>query len=51
MDSEEPVLVNKTLERAMTAALDFAIAAESISSASPEHGEIVKRFLAKRWPG
>ncbi len=43
--------VNKTLERAMTEALDFAIAAESISSGSREHGEIVNRFLAKRAPG
>jgi enoyl-CoA hydratase len=43
--------VNKTLERAMTDALDFAIAAESISSGSREHGEIVGRFLAKRSAG
>jgi enoyl-CoA hydratase len=40
--------VNKTLERAMTEALDFALAAESISSGSRRHGEIVERFLAKR---
>jgi enoyl-CoA hydratase len=43
--------VNKTLERAMTDALDFAIAAESISSASREHGDIVDRFLRKRSAG
>jgi len=43
--------VNKTLERAMTDALDFAIAAESISNGSREHGQIVERFLAKRSAG
>jgi len=40
--------INKGLERAMVDVLDFAVAAESISNASDEHGEIIKRFLKKR---
>ena len=40
--------VNKQLQRAMIDVLDFAVAAEAISNASPEHGEIVQRFLEKR---
>jgi enoyl-CoA hydratase len=39
--------LNKPLERAMHDVLDFALAAESISSASAEHRQIVDRFLEK----
>jgi hypothetical protein len=40
--------LNKQLERAMPDVLDFALAAESISSGSVEHRQIADRFLAKR---
>jgi enoyl-CoA hydratase len=39
--------LNKHLERSMHDILDFALAAESISSASAPHREIVDRFLEK----
>jgi enoyl-CoA hydratase len=39
--------LNKPLERAMLDVLDFALAAESISSASAQHRRIVDRFLEK----
>ncbi len=39
--------LNKHLERAMHDILDFALAAESISSASASHRQIVDRFLEK----
>ena len=39
--------LNKHLERAMHDVLDFALAAESISSASAPHRQIVDRFLEK----
>jgi enoyl-CoA hydratase len=39
--------LNKTLARAVHDVLDFALAAESISSASPEHRRIVDGFLKK----
>lgn len=38
---------NKHLERAMHDILDFALAAENISSASTEHSQIIDRFLEK----
>ena len=43
--------VNKQLQRAMIDVLDFAVAAEAISNASPEHGEIVQRFLERERSG
>jgi enoyl-CoA hydratase len=39
--------LNKVLERAVVEVLDYALTAESISSASREHGAIVERFLEK----
>lgn len=39
--------LNKPLERALHDVLDFALAAESISSGSAEHRQIVDRFLSK----
>jgi enoyl-CoA hydratase len=39
--------LNKHLERAMHDVLDFALAAESISSASAQHRQIIYRFLEK----
>jgi enoyl-CoA hydratase len=39
--------LNKHLERSMHDILDFALAAESISSASAPHRQIVDRFLQK----
>jgi enoyl-CoA hydratase len=38
-------LVNAALERAVAGSLDFAVAAESVSSGSAEHGAIVARML------
>ncbi|MDA8044487.1 MAG: enoyl-CoA hydratase/isomerase family protein [Actinomycetota bacterium] len=39
--------LNKVLERSVLEVLDYALTAESISSASSEHGRIVARFLEK----
>ena len=39
--------LNKTLERAMLEVLDLALAAESMTSASTEHRQIVERFLSR----
>ena len=43
--------INKHLERSMHDILDFALAAENISSASESHGRIVDRFLENATSG
>jgi enoyl-CoA hydratase len=40
--------VNRHLDRALFDVLDFAIAAEGVSSASPEHRKIINRMFAKK---
>ena len=42
--------LNLHLERAIDGALDFALAAEAVSSASQEHREIVRRMRNRRGP-
>ena len=42
--------VNKHIERALVDVLDFAISAEAVASASPEHAAIIESIIAMNGP-